>query len=78
MVLSGFWQLARRWEEGNADEFELACKDRNLQVDLLASLGHPDKPYFTDPFFLTLSEEEVSILTTVNRASLRGCCGKVW
>ena len=28
--------------------------NRNLQMQLLTSLGHPNKPYFLDPFFFTL------------------------
>ena len=34
MVLSGFWQLAGHWKEGNVDKLELACKDRNYQIKL--------------------------------------------
>ena len=78
VVLSGFWQLAKHWRKDDADKVELACKDMNLQMQLLASLGHPDKPHFPDPFFLTLSEEEVSFSNTPTKASLEGCHGKVW
>ena len=47
MVLSCFEQLARHWKEGNATKLELACKV--LLMQLLASLGHPDKPHLSDP-----------------------------
>ena len=69
MVLSGFWQLARHWKEGNVDKLELACKDRNRQIKLLASLGNPDKSHVPDNFFLTFSEED-SFSTIFNRRKL--------
>ena len=77
VVFSGFRQLARHYKKGNADKLELACENRNLQRQLLASLGHSDKPHFPDLFFLTLSEEEVSFSTMPTRASVGGYCGKV-
>ena len=58
------------WKEGNGNKLELPCEDRNLQMQLLASLGHPDKPHIPDPYFLTLSEEEVFFSTTLTIKSL--------
>ena len=55
MVLSSFWHPPIHWKKGNVDKLELACRDWNLKMQLLANLGHPDKPHFPDPFFLTWS-----------------------
>ena len=62
---------------GLAAKLELACKDGNLQMQLSASLGHPDNPHFPDPPFL-YSQKKKSFSTTPSRALLGECCGKVW
>ena len=42
VALSSFWQLARNWRQGEEAKLELSCEDGNLQIQLSASLGHPD------------------------------------
>ena len=49
VALSSFWQLARHWRQGEEAKLELSCKDGNLQIQLSASLGHPDKQHFPNP-----------------------------
>ena len=49
VALGSFWQLARHWKQGESAKLELSCEDGNLQLQLSASLGHPDSIHFTDP-----------------------------
>ena len=44
-----FWQLARHWKSGHTSKLELACEGGNLQIQLSATLGHPDHVHFPAP-----------------------------
>ena len=57
VALSSLWQLARHWRQGEEAELELSWEDVNLQIQLSASLGHPDKQHFPDPLPSSKSKE---------------------
>ena len=49
VAVASFWQLARHWKSGHTSKLELACEGGNLQIQLSATLGHPDHVHFHAP-----------------------------
>ena len=47
--MASFWQLAIHWKSGHSSKLELACEGGNLQIQLSATIGHPDHVHFPTP-----------------------------
>ena len=75
MVFSCFWQLARHWKEGNADKLELACENRNLQMQQSRSSWQTSLSWF---FLLDLVCRISLLLNYTDKSVIWRMLWKIW